>query len=206
MKMGDYTNCTRCENRIPDEDIRWAFEEPYCDDCFGTLFSYCERCDSLIYASDGNYMRNACYCDECYDKEYCSDDDAPDNPVILPMDRQEIVNLCRDWLKGKMRKRHPIRINHDHVQLDLIRERVGKVSRPVYVYGLLDRTQYDFCISPDLREEVNEFLMLNGLEWKFFEADGFRRLGFCKRLRYGEPDNLIKLLKYLCKARKKVLA
>lgn len=204
--MRDYTICSRCEARIEESEIRWGFEEPYCEECFGILFSYCERCDTLIHASEGNYMRNTCYCDECYDKDFCSDDDAPDNPVILPMDRDEIVKLCRDWLSGKMKKRHPIRINHTHLELDNIRDRVGRVSRPVYVYGLLDRTQYDFCVSRDLRDEVEEFLLLNGLEWKFFEIEGFRRLGFCKRLRYGDSVNLVKLLKYLCKARKKVLA
>jgi hypothetical protein len=205
--MGRETHCSRCECRISEDEERWAFEEPYCDDCFGTQFSYCERCDTLIHAADGNYMQDTCYCDECYDKDFCSDDDAPDNPVILPMDREEIVNLCREWLSGKSRKkRHPLRINRNHFELDKIMERVGRVSRPVYVYGLLDRTQYDFCISPDLRIEVNEFLILNGIYWKYFEIEGFRRLGFCKRLRYGEFESVVKLLKYLCKARKKALA
>lgn len=203
--MGGYTRCSRCEGRISEEETRWAFEEPYCDECFGIQFSYCDRCESVIHASDGNYMHDLCYCDDCYDKE-TGDNDAPDNPVILPFDREEIIKLCRDWLSGKKKKRHPIKINHEHSELDKIRQRVGRVSRPVYVYGLLDRTQYEFCISPDLREEVNEFLILNGIYWKYFEIEGFRRLGFCKRLRYGEFESVVKLLKYLCKARKKALA
>lgn len=106
----------------------------------------------------------------------------------------------------RARKRHPLRINRNHFELDKIIKIVGRVSRPVYVYGLLDRTQYDFCISPDLRSEVNEFLILNGIYWKYF---GIRRLPatrILQEVRYGESDNVVKLLKYICKARKKIIA
>ena len=203
--MSEYTNCSRCDCRISDEDTRWAFEEPYCDECFGIQFSYCDRCDAVIHAADGNYIQDTCCCDDCYDKAN-GEDDAPDNPVILPMDREEIVRLCRDWLYGKKKKRDFIKINPPDLELEKIREKVGRVSRPVYVYGLLDRTQYDFCITPDLREAVNEFLILNGIYWKYFEIEGTGRIGLCKRLRYDEFNTVIKLLKYLCKTRKKVLA
>ena len=102
--------CTSCEAEIADSDVRWAFDEPYCDECFSESYNYCSRCDSVIYRSETHYNSDGDpYCSDCYDDDY--DDDAPDNPEVYDSDRELIISLSRSWLQGKTETKRPIYIN-----------------------------------------------------------------------------------------------
>ena len=35
--------CVRCDNEFQEDEIKYAFEEPYCCDCFDERFTYCSQ-------------------------------------------------------------------------------------------------------------------------------------------------------------------
>ncbi len=133
--------CTSCEAEIADSDVRWAFDEPYCDECFSESYNYCSRCDSVIYRSETHYNSDRDpYCSDCYDDDY--DDDAPNNPDVYDSDRELIISLSRSWLQGKTETKRPIYINSKDILLKTIKDRVGLVDNPIYLFGLIDRDEY----------------------------------------------------------------
>ena len=48
-------HCHNCDEELRDDQVRWAFEEPYCEDCFDNMFNYCCRCDGVIYRESAHY-------------------------------------------------------------------------------------------------------------------------------------------------------
>ena len=92
--------CNNCERELQDDEARWAFDEPYCENCFDETFNYCSRCDSVIYRSETQYNSDGDpYCRDCFDEDF--DDDAPNNPDVYDSDRELIINLSRRWLEGQ---------------------------------------------------------------------------------------------------------
>ena len=68
--------CVRCDNHFEEDEIKYAFEEPYCCDCFDERFTYCTRCDVIISNDDARYNDDGyAYCDECFVEE---DDFSPE--------------------------------------------------------------------------------------------------------------------------------
>ena len=117
-------HCNNCEEEVSDNSVRWAFDEPYCEDCFDNMFNYCCRCDSVIYRENAHYSDDGDpYCSDCYDDNY--DDDAPDNPDVSDSDRELVVKLSRSWLQGKVETRRPIFINQKDILLRTIKDKIG---------------------------------------------------------------------------------
>ena len=148
--------CTSCGELLNIDEARSFAGELYCESCFEDQFTYCNDCDSLIsreYASfddDGDP-----YCDECYNNRF--DEDCPDNPFVDDADRDLIVKLARNWLfNGK--NKLPISINAGDEYLPHIREQVGLVENPIYLYGLLDRSEYEILVSEDIKPKVESFI------------------------------------------------
>ncbi len=82
-------NCYNCEKELSDIDVRWACDQPYCEDCFFESYNYCSHRDSVIHRDEARYDSDGdCYCDDCYDEGY--DDDAPNNPDVYDSDRELI--------------------------------------------------------------------------------------------------------------------
>ncbi len=81
-------HCHNCDDELSDDQVRWAFEEPYCEDCFDNMFNYCCRCDGVIYRESAHYNDEGDpYCSDCYEDNF--DDDAPTILMSLIL----IVNL-----------------------------------------------------------------------------------------------------------------
>ena len=135
---------------------RWAFEEPYCEDCFDNMFNYCCSCDGVIYRESAHYNDEGDpYCNDCYEDNY--DDDAPDNPDVSDSDRELVVKLSRSWLQGKIETRRPLFINDKDILLRTIKDKVGLVDNPIYVFGLTDRDEYQLSATSDLFDTVQSF-------------------------------------------------
>ena len=121
--------CINCEELIPDGEVRWGFDEPYCEECFDENYNYCCHCDTLISSDLTNYSSDGdAYCNECWEQDY--DDDAPDNPNVSEEDQNLIIQLSRNWLQGKVDYRKPISINEKDLHLKTIKRRVGFVEQP----------------------------------------------------------------------------
>ena len=102
--------CVRCDNDFQEDEIKYAFEEPYCCDCFDERFTYCSRCDVIVCNDDARYNDDGyAYCDECYEED--DDPDCPNNPYVDDVDRKHIINLSHNWLKGEIETKRPIYIN-----------------------------------------------------------------------------------------------
>ena len=187
------TYCSNCNDKLDEDEVRWAYDESYCDDCFNDRYKYCERCDALISASDAHYSSDGYpYCSECWSEDY--DDACPDNPDVDEADRKLIIELSRNFLLGKVSKKSVIKINQNDFMLPKIKEKVGLVDNPVYLFGLKDREEYQISASPNLLEPIKEYVLVNGLDWEVSEGIGCNRMGICYTLR---KDNLREILKFI---------
>jgi len=192
-------HCTSCNDQIYDEDIRWAFDEPYCQPCFEDRFTYCSHCDDIISRSGAHYSEDSDpYCDQCWDEEF--DDTSPQNPDVYDVDRKLIVELSRSWLLGKKSVSGILKINTNDESLSQLRDKVGLVDNPVYLYGLKDREEYQLTASMNLKDRVTGFILCQGLDWKITEGVGFDRLGISASLRRNHQRTLVKLIKSLTTA------
>ena len=186
--------CTSCEQEIADEDVRWAFDEPYCDECFSETYNYCSRCDSVIYRSETHYNSDGDpYCRDCYEDDF--DDDAPNNPDVYDSDRELIISLSRSWLQGKTETKRPIYINPKDILLKTIKDKVGLVDNPIYLFGLIDRDEYQISATNDIFGLVQDYLLIKQSTAKVISAPGCNRLGVSLSLRKHNQKEVIELIK-----------
>ena len=187
--------CTNCDQEISNDEARYFCDEPYCEVCFDNSFTYCCRCDNPIdrsevyhYSDDGDP-----FCTDCWYEEY--DDEAPNNPAVYEEDREFIIHLSRSWLQGNNEYRRLIVINENDHHLKEIRSKVGYTYRPLYVFGLIDRDEYQLSTSKNIIDEVKEFVLLNFTGVKVNEGVGTNRLGICLSLRENERKEIVSLIK-----------
>lgn len=81
--------------------------------------------------------------------------------------------------------------------LPKIRDKIGLIEQPIYLFGLKDREEYEISVSSNLMDFVKEFLLLNGLEWKVVEGVGCNRLGISYSLRQNNFSEVFQLVKRL---------
>jgi len=187
-------HCNNCEEDLHDDAVRWAFEQPFCEDCFDNLFNYCCRCDSVIYRENAHYNDDGDpYCSDCFQEDY--DDDAPDNPDVTDTDREHVIKLSRSWLHGRVETRRPIFINDKDILLRTIKDKVGLVDNPIYVFGLVDREEYQISASSDLFDTVQGFLLTKQSTAKVISSPGCNRLGISLALRKNHQSEIIELIK-----------
>ncbi|HOJ07779.1 MAG: hypothetical protein HND40_15990 [Ignavibacteriota bacterium] len=189
-------HCHNCEDELHDDEVRWAFEEPYCEDCFDNMFNYCCRCDSVIYRESAHYNDDGDpYCADCYESDF--DDDAPDNPDVSDSDRELVVKLSRSWLQGKVETRRSIFINDKDILLKTIKDKVGLVDNPIYVFGLVDRDEYQLSASSDLFDRVQSYVLLNDIKVTVLSSPGCNRLGISLSLRKNNQQQIIEMIKQI---------
>lgn len=188
--------CVNCGDEIHDVDTRWAFDEPYCEDCFSDCFNYCSRCDTVISRDNTHYSDDGDpYCSECWDEDY--DDDAPKNPDVYEEDRELIVKLSRSWLEGKNIYHKLIYINDKDFHLQNIRNKVGLTQNPIYVFGLIDREDYQLSASQNIYDDVRQFALLHFPDVKITQGIGTNRLGVSLSLRASYQKEIIELIQQI---------
>lgn len=198
-------HCHNCNDPINNDQARLAFEEPYCEDCFDNMFNYCCRCDGVIYRESAYYNDEGDpYCEECYQDNF--DDDAPVNPDVSDSDRELVVKLSRSWLQGKVETRRPLFINDKDILLRTIKDKVGLVDNPIYLFGLTDRDEYQLSVSADLFEKVQNFVQLNYMRAIVVSSPGCNRLGISLTLRKNNQKEIIELIKQITTVRELVPA
>jgi hypothetical protein len=188
--------CNNCNVVIPDGEVRWAYEDPYCESCFNDSYTYCSACDSVVARSEVTYNNSDDpLCSDCYQEQY--DDDAPDNPEVDENDRVYILTLSRNWLAGKIDSRRYININTKDYFLSEIRNKVGLIDCPINLYGLKEHEEYQITVSPDLEEVLKEFLPESLKYYKIQSVVGVRRLGLSYNIRKDYRPEIIQLIKSL---------
>ena len=197
--------CDGCECDLSRQSARFVREEIYCDDCFSEMFNYCDRCDEILHRddtlwdNDGNPL-----CSECYEKSY--DDDSPDNPPVYDSDRKLILELSRGWLSGKCKHKTLIKINKKDFLLQKIKDKIGLVESSLYIFGLHDRKEYQLSASSNIIEDVNEFILLNGVDIIVIEGIGCNRLGISYSLRKENFNLVVNLIKKISQQKELVEA
>jgi hypothetical protein len=99
-----------------------------------------------------------------------------------------------------------LKINKNDFLLQKIRDCVGLVDNPLYLFGLIDRDEYQLSVSPNLMDAVKEFILLNGLELKIIDGIGSNRIGISYSLRKDHLPTVVKLIKQLTEQKELVLA
>ncbi len=193
-------HCTSCLEEIPHGEVRYAFDEVYCERCFDDLFTYCCRCDRLLYREDTHWDNDGDpYCTECYEED--NDESCPDNPEVYDADRKLIIDLCRGFLYDKPVKKTLIRINREDYFLPKLRGKVGLIDNPIYVYGLADKEGRQILVSNNLFDSVKSFLQENNLDWIVAQDSGVNRIGINYTLRKNNLEiiaNLIRTAATVC--------
>ena len=197
--------CTNCEEELNDNLVRWFNEEPYCLDCFNEIFTFCSRCETVINRESTPYDCNGDpMCNDCYEDNY--DDDCPDNPPVTETDRELVVKLSRSWLQDKIETRRPIFINDKDILLKTIKDKVGLVDNPLYLFGLIDREEYQVSASSDLFEPVQQYILINNVTAKVVSTPGCNRLGISLSLRQNNQNEIIELIKSITTVKETVPA
>jgi hypothetical protein len=198
-------HCTNCDEPVNDNQVRWANEQPFCEECFEELYNYCSRCDGVIlrehtlYDSSGDPL-----CSECYEDNY--DDDCPDNPPVTETDRELVIKLSRSWLQGKLETRRPIFINDKDILLKTIKDKVGLVDNPIYLFGLVDRDEYQISASSDLFEPIQQYVLIHNIQASVVSTPGCNRLGISLSLRKNNPQQIVELIKSITTVKETVPA
>lgn len=188
--------CNNCDEEINDNQVRWAYEQPYCEECFEELYNYCSRCDGVIQREATQYDCNGDpLCCDCYEDNY--DDDCPDNPPVSESDRELVVKLSRSWLQGKIETRRPIFINDKDILLKTIKDKVGLVNHPIYLFGLQDRDEYQISVSSELFDPVQSYILINNISAKVVSTPGCNRLGISLSLRKNNQKEIVELIKQI---------
>jgi hypothetical protein len=193
--------CNNCNDIIPDGEVRWAYEDPFCESCFNDSYTYCSACDSVVSRNEVVYNNSDDpLCNDCYQEVY--DDDAPDNPPVEESDREYILTLSRNWLSGKIDSRRYININTKDYFLSEIRTKVGLIDRPISLYGLKEREEYQITFSPDLEEVLKEYIPECLKYYKMQTVVGVRRLGLSYNIRKDFRSEIIQFLQSLSTVKK----
>jgi len=159
----------------------------------------------VIYTESAHYNDEGDpYCNDCYKDNY--DDDAPDNPDVSDSDRELVVKLSRSWLQGKIETRRPLFINDKDILLRTIKDKVGLVDNPIYVFGLVDRDEYQLSATSDLFDTVQSFLLVMQSTAKVVSSPGCNRLGISLSLRKNNQKEIIELIKQITTVRETVPA
>ena len=186
--------CNNCNEVIHDGEVRWAYEDAFCESCFNDAYTYCSACDSVVSRNEVVYNNSDDpLCNDCYSDAY--DDDAPDNPPVEESDREYILTLSRNWLSGKIDFRRFININTKDFFLSEIRIKVGLIDSPINLYGLKERDEYQITISPDLEQTVKELLPESLKYFTIKYVEGVRRLGLSYNIRKDYRPEIIQLIK-----------
>lgn len=196
--------CHICNTLLDEDTVVRSIGFDYCRTCYDQQFRYCTNCDERININYVHYHDDDPFCSECYEEDY--DDDSPQNPPVYSADRELIIKLSRAWLEGEVPHFRPIYINPRDLELPEIREKVGLVENPIYLFGLYDREEFSLLVSRDLFEDVEEFLLINGYDWKVTEHSGNKRIGISLTLRKNHKDEITALIKELTKTKTLELA
>ena len=199
--------CTSCGRSIENEEnVLYGFDQPYCERCFDETFYYCYDCDRLIYQSD-SYSDSAGnpICEDCHDNEDEDDPNCPENPAVTDLDREVIINLSNDWLNGRTNTMTTIKTKKGDYKLNDIKEKVGQVNNSVFVYGLMDREEYQLTATFDIITQVRDFLDKKHKFYTVQVESGIRRLGICKEFREKWFDVTVELIKAIGSERSEVV-
>jgi hypothetical protein len=187
------THCDCCERQIDDDEIRWAFDNPLCDECFAESYTNCTSCDRVLDHDEVYYDNDDPYCNDCYEDTY--DNHAPSNPRVDETDRELIIHLSNNWLTGKSNLKYPLKINQNDLLLPELKSKTGLIDKQIYVYGLADREEYQLRATTDLFNHISQYVTLNDWNVKLTsEATGIGRLGISKELREKRTNELVKLI------------
>jgi len=199
------TRCHECNNILSEEEVRWAFDNPYCEDCFNNRFCYCCRCDDVLASGDAYIGDDGdSYCDDCWNEN--RDDECPENPDVDETDRALIVEISRSWLMEKSTNKTAISINTKDLHLQALRDKVGLTDEGLYVFGLKDREEYQVSASPDIFKDVLDYLEKHHPNLVLREGTGHRRLGVSLSLRTNSMKSLVRLVRGLTKTSEAVCA
>ena len=187
------THCDCCEKQLDEDDVRWAFDNPLCDDCFSETYTYCNSCDDVITRDEAYYENDDPFCYNCYEDN--TDNNAPNNPPVDETDRELIIHLSNNWLTGKTNLKYPLKINKNDLLLPELKTKTGLIDKQIYVYGLLDREEYQLRATTDLFNHISQYVTLNNWNVKLTsETSGVGRLGVSKELRENRTAELAAMI------------
>lgn len=66
----DYS-CEHCGTGLSEDDAYWAYDYPYCEECYNEMFFSCEHCGETHYNEDCFYVEGeGGLCERCFNKRY----------------------------------------------------------------------------------------------------------------------------------------
>lgn len=150
-----YTRCGGCDKVIltmisqkPRDGRRYV-----CNYCLSKYYISCEYCLHMVTKSSISIRKEKRICQQCRDGF------KPDIRGLSPCSPVEIKEamacLASSIPKTLLRT---IRGREDDKYISHFIDKIGKVRRPIYIYGLQNRRDYSFMISAPLLPTINDLL------------------------------------------------
>ena len=98
---------------------------------------------------------------------------------------------------GKVEYKKLISINDKDYHLKAIKEKVGLVENPIYIFGLADREEFQISASPNIIEDVKDSVLLVGIQAVITEGIGCNRLGISLSLRQNNLPQVVNIIKQI---------
>lgn len=191
-----YNYCSHCEE-LHQNDTMW---HDYCNRC-ADLYSECDECgdvslsDDMEFDADGQQR----LCAECVSKKGRNDMLIEQNPPVTKETAEKLVAvLDRPLPKVGVKK---VSGNTGDYKISEIIKLVGEVKcHPFYIYGLIDRAEYQFAATRDIIQLVRVVLAKRNISHTaIIECKGTRKFGISYSYRC-DTDLCVDLVKEICES------
>lgn len=193
--------CVICDEELDSNSVRYAYHDPYCEDCFDDRYDYCFECCRIINLSNNDWYDDDDnrICSSCYNKR-TNGPKYPINPNVNDSDRTEVLKLAKQYVQTLGADKFTLRTKPGDYRMKEIAEAVGKISKPIYLFGIKDEKNYRILATQDILG-----LVVNYFEDKAHIVDrkdivqnkGYLRLGLDRALRAVHFDKCVELIKYI---------
>lgn len=192
----NYTTCSDCEEFFH----RGSSCGDRCEDC-DSNYTACENCEDEIHNDNSWYDEDGGpYCRSCY-HERCEEEGEREglfwvdsNPPVKPGYVEKILAILSRPLPKKGLSR--IAGNMEDAHIPEIIEKVGPVQNPIYVYGLIDREEFEFAASSDLLPYAQAIL---GYGVELQPVPGNKRFGVARKHRDRTLGWVVSIIRGICR-------
>lgn len=94
------TECPGCGNYENGEDMNYAEDEYWCNDCYSERFNKCRNCGEVHRKDDSYYIYDEPYCSNCYNLlgrtcDDCGDDILNNDAICISYESGEQAYVCK---------------------------------------------------------------------------------------------------------------
>lgn len=167
-----FEQCVKCNTYLK------GLKHGYCPECFEKM-AFCDGCGNITDRTSMAQHKGKLLCKSCKSK-------LKDIKSKVASDEEisKIVKMLTSDIPKTMLRTNTYNWEDDGVSK--IAAKIGKVQKPIYIYGLIDRPEYGIAISPDLWREDVINTPIGAIN--VIKTSNLKSIGICRNLRLNHPD------------------